>query len=604
LRGPVFVLFLVALFNLFVRKLGPKFGLTASELLVIYSMIAISTCITGFGEQQFLVNMIPAGSYYASAANHYDRFLHLVPGYLTVNDKRAAHEFYLGHSNFLRSYVVKAWALPVLVWSGFLITLTTVTLCLASLFSREWIRSERLNFPLVELPVKMAEGASSGIGGLFRSRAMWAGFCAAGLLESIDYLNYFYPTLPYIQIKPYHLEQFITIPPWNSIGTFTSAFYPFAIGISYLLSLDVSFSCWFFYLATKAENILTGALGLSDGMAHGAYATPPYLYEQGVGAFLALGLFLIYRVRKSVFPYLRKSTDASGEDNGQGLMSQRAAMTIVVVGFAILAAFITIIGVPPILSIAFLLIYLLFVIVLTRIVAEAGAGWAWAPGVPVHGVILDATGINGVTPNALTAFGMLSWFDGELRDICMPHQLEAMKMRDEMKSSRSQMLWGLLVAAVLSCFAGFGTYMQIYYHFGAVSAHVRPALAGIGMNELRTVDQWLRSPRSVDRGALQAMFAGAAVVTVLSGLRRKLIWWPFHPIGYVLAGTPSMEYMWMPFLIGWGIKTITLRYGGVKMYRQFLPFFLGLILGDYVVPTLWGLWGMITGAQVYMAFPH
>ena len=62
--------------------------------------------------------------------------------------------------------------------------------------------------------------------------------------------------------------------------------------------------------------------------------------------------------------------------------------------------------------------------------------------------------------------------------------------------------------------------------------------------------------------------------------------------------------MWCPFLIAWMAKLITLRYGGIRAYRAALPFFLGLILGDYVVPTLWGAFGMLTGYQQYMAFPH
>jgi hypothetical protein len=93
-------------------------------------------------------------------------------------------------------------------------------------------------------------------------------------------------------------------------------------------------------------------------------------------------------------------------------------------------------------------------------------------------------------------------------------------------------------------------------------------------------------------------------VLALSLLRQTFVWWPFHPIGYVLAGTPSMDYMWCPFFLGWLIKLVILRYGGIRIYRQALPFFLGLILGDYIVPTLWGLWGMAAHTQVYTAFPH
>jgi hypothetical protein len=65
-----------------------------------------------------------------------------------------------------------------------------------------------------------------------------------------------------------------------------------------------------------------------------------------------------------------------------------------------------------------------------------------------------------------------------------------------------------------------------------------------------------------------------------------------------------MDYMWMPFLIAWVIKAAVLRYGGMRLYRASLPFFLGLILGDYVVPALWAVYGAASGQQMYLAFPH
>jgi hypothetical protein len=165
-------------------------------------------------------------------------------------------------------------------------------------------------------------------------------------------------------------------------------------------------------------------------------------------------------------------------------------------------------------------------------------------------------------------------------------------------------LWALLVASIVGTIAGFWTYMHIYYEFGAASAKVRPALQGIGMGTLNQVDNWLRQPRVSDHGAISATVAGGIIVLMLSFVRQRYTWWPFHPIGYCLAGTASMEYMWFPFLLGWLIKTIALRYGGVSVYRRALPFFLGLILGDYIVPMLWGIWGTIENTQVYMAFPH
>ena len=60
----------------------------------------------------------------------------------------------------------------------------------------------------------------------------------------------------------------------------------------------------------------------------------------------------------------------------------------------------------------------------------------------------------------------------------------------------------------------------------------------------------------------------------------------------------------LPFFLAWFAKRIVLRYGGIRAYRIGLPFLLGLIPGDYIVPTLWGIFGMMTGYQRYRAFPH
>ena len=35
-----------------------------------------------------------------------------------------------------------------------------------------------------------------------------------------------------------------------------------------------------------------------------------------------------------------------------------------------------------------------------------------------------------------------------------------------------------------------------------------------------------------------------------------------------------------------------------------MPFFLGLILGDYVVPALWFALGALIHTQMYLSFPH
>jgi hypothetical protein len=73
-------------------------------------------------------------------------------------------------------------------------------------------------------------------------------------------------------------------------------------------------------------------------------------------------------------------------------------------------------------------------------------------------------------------------------------------------------------------------------------------------------------------------------------MKMRFLWWPFHPVGYVLGVSPAeMVYIWVPVLISWAIKLSILRYGGLKAYRRAIPFFAGLILGDYTFGCLWSI---------------
>jgi hypothetical protein len=64
-----------------------------------------------------------------------------------------------------------------------------------------------------------------------------------------------------------------------------------------------------------------------------------------------------------------------------------------------------------------------------------------------------------------------------------------------------------------------------------------------------------------------------------------------------------MTWVWFPMLLGWAAKGIILRFGGMKLFRAWIPFFLGLILGDIVIGVLWSLIGAALGMDIYMFFP-
>ena len=47
----------------------------------------------------------------------------------------------------------------------------------------------------------------------------------------------------------------------------------------------------------------------------------------------------------------------------------------------------------------------------------------------------------------------------------------------------------------------------------------------------------------------------------------------------------TMPWLWCATFVGWGVKSLVIRYGGMKTYRAWIPFFIGLIIGPVVLVT-------------------
>jgi hypothetical protein len=68
-----------------------------------------------------------------------------------------------------------------------------------------------------------------------------------------------------------------------------------------------------------------------------------------------------------------------------------------------------------------------------------------------------------------------------------------------------------------------------------------------------------------------------------------------HPIGFLGASAYAVYVLWFSIFVGWLLKVIAQRYGGMKGFQTMLPFFLGLIVGDVLNAVAWIVLGHITG---------
>ena len=80
---------------------------------------------------------------------------------------------------------------------------------------------------------------------------------------------------------------------------------------------------------------------------------------------------------------------------------------------------------------------------------------------------------------------------------------------------------------------------------------------------------------------------GVGVTIFLVIMRTLFWWWPFHPLGYALSASWTLIVFWFPVLVAWAIKKPLMRYGGIKLYGRFRPFFLGMIFGEFGLAVLW-----------------
>jgi len=604
LRGPLVGLFFIVLINLLLLRFARRKALTQTEMLVLYSMLCVSTCAGGVGFVQMLISQITAPFYYASPSNGWQtKVWPHIPPWLSPRQPGVLKGFYQGNSSLYTADNLTAWAVPVAAWTGFIFAIFWVLLCIVTIVRRRWVEEERLTFPLAYLPIEMTQ--VGGTAPFWKSRAMWAGFLIAGLLESVNYLSYLFPSLPSLPIKPVgpnQLDLLLTSRPWNAAGMLRLAFYPFAIGIGYVLSLEVSFSCWFLYLCVKIANVVCSAAGLSEGGVGGANRAP-YIREQSVGAFLGLALFSLWMARGALAIAWKEMLRPTGRDRGE-IMSFRLALVGGGAGTIFLVGFLAASGLSLPLALTFVFVYLCFALALARIVSEVGAGWAFAPNWTPANFTIDAFGADRLSATDVTLLtGSFSW-TYDMRDNPLPQMVQAAKLGDASRASLRVFLWPLVWASLLGIFCAFWAHLHIFYHYGIATAKVRPWLSTMGLGQANVSANSLATRTPRDAVGFLAAGVGLVIVIACSQLRLRYPWWPFHPLGYALATTNSLDYMWCPFFVAWLLKSLTVRYGGIKMYRATLPFFLGLTLGDYVVPTLWGFWGMLSGQQQYMAFPH
>lgn len=595
--GAFSVLFVLAAVNMLCRSVLPALALRSAEVLTIYVMMTTSTVLSSSGQLHFLIPTIAAAFHYATPENRWaSLFYRYIPHWLAQTDPEVLDGFYGGKT----AVPIARWAPQIAAWCGFMLALAGASLCIVAILRRRWVDAEKLSFPTIALPLALLQQEDRVP--ILRQRLFWLGALIPFAISVINTLSLNIPVIPLINLRTTPLFKNVVIDaPWNAIGNLQISFYPFVLGIAYFASLDVSFSCWFFYLVTLIEKVAGAAVGQVTSNVASHHAVYPFLGNQGAGAFLGITIMSLV----TAGPYLKdvflkaigKNEDLDDSDEP---MSYRAAFIGLVVAIVFMVAFSTAAGMNPAVAVLVILLGLAYMLAATRIRAETGDAWLFGPDIDAGKLMTDTFGASMFNAHDLTVLAYLrpviANFD--LRCITMPHQMDGYKMAQEIGASRRALTKAIMLATTLGLLASFFVALAVWHAYGA-EARTEPWRTMMGKNTFETLADTLKNRPTPDISGMGAVAFGFAATAVLTYLRTRFVWWPFHPVGYAIANTYTMGAVWMPFLLAWVFKSLALRYGGARFYKLSQPFFLGLIAGDLIGGGLFTAIGCFTGINVY-----
>jgi hypothetical protein len=569
-------LFLLSLLNQWLRRRWPRWAFGSGEMLTLYLMIGVSTGLisSAFDLGGSLTGTITYPFWFATKENRWRELLWPnLPPWLTVQDRDALESFYVGGANPYSWSAFRVWLTPALWYSAFVGSVMWVCLCLNSIVRRRWEDEERLPFPLVVLPLQLSEEQPS----LFRNRLWWIGVGVAVVLGLWNTLTGLFPSLPGVPLGFDYSPYVANHPPWDALRFQQFEWQPFAVGLCYLIPLDLAFSLWVFDLVWQAEYVLTSLLGWTSSSYYGF----PYTDQQSAGGYFALLLVALWLDRHYVGQVLRRALGlrSSLREEGREAMSYRGAVVGMLPALAFLWWFLRRGEMQPWVVLSFLGLYFPMMLVISRLRAQLGP--------PTHqlyfttpNLVLPAlVGTRELGPRTLGVFAVLSPFLMEQRNNPVALQLEGFRMAEGGRMQRPRLALALALVPPIAIFVYFWASMAVCYKAGLASAIGWYPYLHVPYGTVATMDEGVRYPSGTDMGSSLAMGVGLVTTLVLMWPKLTFQWWPLHPVAYPIATGSTIQALTLVIFATWLIKAALLRYGGLRAHRTALPFFLGLLAG-------------------------
>ena len=591
---PIAVVFVMLVFvlgiNTLLKCLKPGTELRGSELLIIWGMMLVASGIPSSGLMRYLVPLAVSPFYFATPENEWITLFHQhLPDWMVVKDPKAVFYFYekLPDGDPIPW---RAWVKPIVGWSAFVLIFYFVTICWTVILRKQWVEHERFTFPLVQLPVEMFQPASGSslLNRFFKSRLMWSGAAIPIILHGLKGLHLYFPSTPnpslYFPIAQFFTEKpFSALTWWPSVNLFI---YPSVIAIVYLLTLEISFSFWFFFLLGKMETVLIYATGSKVNQWD-------FHQNQQMGALLVFIGFILFLGKRHFGGAFATLFGKQARNDTNEPLPYIWAVGGMIGGILLLTLICSLAGMSVWVVLFILGIFLAITTVGTWMVTNGGLMFILYSFLPGEYLITLFGSARVNAPSwTLVAYERVLMFD--MREILMPSVMNNFKLAEPLRLKQRPFLLAMGIAIVLAMGVSYYSSIDLAYTHGAVNLqHWTYMISTTSpFNRLTSI---LQHPTGIELERLGSFIFGGAMMFGMLWMRHHYLWWKLHPIGSLMMTSYATYCFWGSFFIGWFLKYTTLKFGGVAYYRKLRPLILGVVLGECFIGGIWIIVGLITG---------
>lgn len=499
----------------------------------------------------------------------------------------------------LRNIGWSHWLTPLFGWLIFVASWYLIFYSLSYIVINYWSNREKIIFPLAKLPEALLpdEDRPQGfVPRILKSRGFWWGMALSfGVLGfngavGAGWISGLNPIPLGMNSVDFDLMANGTILEGlggRSQYTMGFAILFTAIGIAFLLPIEISFSAWFYFLVAKFILLVMVWVGYGENSAD---FPSDWLWMNNAVSGLGGGgmlLFSAISLYRCIHEYVRMA-------KGRTLAEKvRIGLPVVMFGGGLLAVLLWMRwnGLPLIWALLFIATLTFLTLGLMRIVAEGGIYYFQSHVSFFH--IFKMTGLGKwMNPILLVPLLPMAWvLFLDLKTFIAPNMLNAAKMQQDVGGSRKRFHLNLVLCLAVTAVLALG--------FAIFLAHMRGA---------SQMSHWfyMAGPTGLFDTAVRAAetqpafqpstfgwYTGGAIWVGLSMFLRQTLFWFPHPIGFIMLINPLMSVLWFSFFIGWIFKKIVVRYGGKATFDKTRTIFIGLIMGELLAIVIWALLSII-----------